>query len=72
MIPKETEHVSDLKKWYGYYLNRIIEEYERIKDLNASRHRARILSFSKTNTDIITDLHVAHADLISFFSEKKV
>ena len=72
MIPKETEHVSDLKKWYGYYLNRIIEEYERIKDLNASRHRARILSFSKTNTDIITDLHVAQADLISFFSEKKV
>ena len=71
MLPKDSQHVLELKQWYGYYLNRIIDEYERIKDLNASRHRTRILSFSKSNTDIITDLHVAHADLISFFTENK-
>ena len=71
MLPKDSQHVLELKQWYGYYLNRIIDEYERIKDLNASRHRTRILAFSKSNTDILTDLHVAHADLISFFTENK-
>ena len=71
MLPKDTQHVFELKQFYGYYLNRIIEEYERIKDLNGIRHKDRLLAFSKTNTDIITDLHVAHADLISFFAENK-
>lgn len=71
MLPKDTQHVFELKQFYGYYLNRTIEEYERIRDLNGIRHKDRLLAFSKTNTDIITDLHVAHADLISFFAENK-
>lgn len=35
MIPKETNNVINIKKEYGYYLNRIIDEYERLNSINS-------------------------------------
>ena len=34
MCPKETLNVINLKEFYGYYLNRAIYEYERMRNLN--------------------------------------
>ena len=34
IIPEETNDVIRLKKIYGYYLNRFIEEFERFKSIN--------------------------------------
>ena len=65
MLPKETEMVLDMKKWYGFYLQSVIGEYERLKELNESKHTKRILSFSKMNIEILTGLQMAFADLVS-------
>lgn len=69
MLPKETTQVLNLKYTYGFYLNRIIEEYERLRTLNGIRHSTRINGYCKKNTDIITDLHVGIADLVSYFAD---
>ena len=71
MLSRETNEVLRMKQKYGYFLNSVIDEYERIRDLNGERHKNRIISYSKKNTDIITDLHVSLADLISYFSVKQ-
>ncbi|MCQ2820670.1 MAG: hypothetical protein MJ252_25675 [archaeon] len=69
MIPKETAATILTKYTYGFYLNRIIEEYERIRVLNGKRHSQKVSLYCKKNTDIITDLHVGIADLVSSFAE---
>ncbi|MCQ2820530.1 MAG: hypothetical protein MJ252_24970 [archaeon] len=69
MIPRETSAAIMTKYTYGYYLNRTIEEYERIRLLNGSRHAKAVTSYCKKNTEIITDLHVGIADLVSVFAE---
>ena len=65
MLPKETEMVLDLKKWYGFYLQSVISEYERLKELNEKKHTKRILTFSRMNIEILTGLQMAFADLVS-------
>lgn len=68
MFPKETSVVISQKYNYGLYLNRLIEEYERLKELNGNRHNSFISSYCKKCTNIITDLHISIADLILYYS----
>ena len=42
MLPKETKRVNMFKSFYGGYLNSIIQEYERLRFLNAKRHKDNI------------------------------
>lgn len=69
MLPRETKHVFELKLFYGYYLNQIIDEYQRIRDMNGKRHKERIFSYAQSHSSIIAELHVTLADLISYFTE---
>lgn len=43
---------------YGSYLNSFIDEYERIKRLNARRHKENILTFIKEMSNAIIGFHV--------------
>ena len=72
MLPRDTNNVINLKYTYGFYLNRMIDEYERIRLLNGVRHKQFVNSFCKKNTDILTDLHVSVADLIAYYSESEM
>ena len=58
MLPEETKKVRDKKKMYGSYLNSFIDEYERIKRLNARRHKENILTFIKEMSNAIIAFHV--------------
>ena len=58
MLPEETKKVRDKKKMYGSYLNSFIDEYERIKRLNARRHKENILTFIKEMSNAIIGFHV--------------
>ena len=58
MLPEETKKVRDKKKMYGSYLNSFIDEYERIKRLNARRHKESILTFIKEMSNAIIGFHV--------------
>ena len=71
MLPKETKRVNMFKEFYGSYLNSIINEYERIRALNAKRHKEKITIFIRNLSDCITDFHVSLADRLTEFSEMK-
>ena len=68
MLPRDTAITLTAKYTYGYYLNRIIEEYERLRLLNGTRHSQKITAYCKKSSDILTDLHVGIADLVAFFA----
>ena len=70
IIPKETNNVINIKKVYGYYLNRIIDEYERIKLINSSLHKANLLNACAKITEIYRDFQKGNAEIITFFNTK--
>ena len=51
MSENETENVIGLKKTYGFYLNRILEEYERIKSINSDNHNHSSLGLFDFNSN---------------------
>ena len=71
MLPNETKRVNLFKAFYGGYLNSIIGEYERLKSLNAKRHKESINLFIRKLTDCITNYHVSLADRLTEFNEMK-
>ena len=68
IIPKETNNVIGLKKIYGYYLNRIVSEYERIKFINTSYHPKNIVNACEKITEIYADFQKGSSEIISFFN----
>ncbi len=52
MCKKETKNTIALKEFYGLYLNRIITEYERMRELNAFSNKNILISNLKKLTDI--------------------
>ena len=70
ILPKETNNVINIKKQYGYYLNRIIEEYERIKIINSVLHRKTIVVSCDKLTEIYGDFQKGSLDIINFFVSK--
>ena len=71
MLPEETNKLEELKKYYGAFLNSIINEYERIRLLNGKRHKEKINFFIKSLTDTITEFHIFLADQTAYFDEVK-
>jgi hypothetical protein len=70
IIPKETNNVINMKKTYGYYLNRIIDEYERIKSINSFLHKKNLVNTCEKITEIYGDFQKGTADIINFFNMK--
>ena len=71
MLPEETKKFNEVKYNYGFYLNSIISEYERLRMLNSRRHKDHIKVFSKMLIDIITQFHGGLNDYIYFFQGLK-
>jgi hypothetical protein len=69
MLPKETKKVVGLKNNYGFYLNSIIQEFERIRDLNNDRHKLWITTFIKSLIESFTDLQINLNDRCSYYDE---
>jgi len=70
IIPKETNNVIYMKKTYGYYLNRIIEEYERLKIINSHLHRKNLVNACEKLSEIYGDFQKGTSDIINFFISK--
>ena len=71
MLPRDTKRVDVLRKNYGFYLNSIISEYERIKDLNNKRHKTWITTFIKNLIEAFTDLQINLNDRGTYYDEVK-
>ena len=70
IIPKETNNVINLKKIYGYFLNRIIDEYERIRSINSSYHKQNLLNTCTKLTEIYDDFQKGSAEIVSIINSK--
>jgi len=65
MLPKDTQNVINLKEFYGYYLNRTISEYERMRNLNGILDKDIInINLSKL-IQISTEFHTCVAEITS-------
>jgi hypothetical protein len=71
MLPNETKRVNLFKAFYGGYLNSIISEYERLRFLNAKRHKDNIDIYLRKLGECIADFHVTLADRLTDFSFMK-
>ena len=71
MLPEETKKFNEVKYNYGFYLNSVISEYERIRILNSRRHKDHIKIFAKMLIDIATQFHAGLNDQIYFFEGLK-
>ena len=72
ILPKETVNVINMKKIYGFYLNRMIEEYERIKAINSENHKKNLIYACERTVEIYGDFQKGTADIINFFSHNNV
>ena len=52
---KETNNVIKNKEKYGYYLNRLISEYVRMKNINAYENKEKVKQFSKKEGQIASE-----------------
>ena len=65
MIPKETLNAINSKEFYGYYLNRAISEYERMRNLNGVLNKEIITSNINKLIQISLEFHKCIAEIIS-------
>ena len=65
MCPKETLNAINVKEFYGYYLNRTISEYERMRNLNGVLNKDIITTNINKLTQISTKFHTCIAEINS-------
>lgn len=71
ILTKETVINNQLKDTYYYYLNRLIDEFNRVRNFIANKHKTQFMSISENLSEIISNLHLSWADLISYYSDFK-
>ena len=69
MLPQETKKVEELRQYYGFYLNSLISEFERIRDLNAKRHKKNITTFIENINDSLYELQTSLTDRAAIYDE---
>ena len=55
MLPKETRNCIISKEIYGFYLNKLINEYERMRQINAVQHKKTICFYCKEQIVICSE-----------------
>ena len=52
---KETNNVIKLKEKYGYHLNKIIFEYQRLRNINTIENREKVIQFCQKQSQIVSE-----------------
>ena len=71
MLPQDKIKMEELKNFYGCMLNSAIGEYERIRRINAKRHKEYTTKFVRELSKELTTLHMSVVDRLSEFNELK-
>ena len=69
LLPKNTEATLEMKKNYGYYLNRSIIEFKRMRDLDNELFKTNIIKCFKTQCDVVKTLQSEINDISSKINE---
>ena len=52
---KDTRSLIKVKEKYGYHLNKIISEFQRIRNINTLEHKNKVIQFATKESEIISD-----------------
>ena len=63
MLSTETNNVINIKQIYGYYLNSVNNEFERIEKIIALGHKQNLLENAKKQITIISELFKSISDI---------
>ena len=66
MLPNETRKVLGEKNLFSFYLNSLIDEYNRIKDLNNIRNRKVVKKFTK---NILNNFETFQTNLSEYINQ---
>ena len=70
---KDTNACIQRRIYYGYYLNKAIEEFERVRTLNGNFHKENFMNFCRNLSDIISEFHKSIAEnLTALFVEDNI
>lgn len=69
MLPNDTKEINKLKNLYGYYCNKVPEEYKRICDDNGKEFQKHMTSVAHMNCDIFERLRKLWDDTYNYFSK---
>jgi hypothetical protein len=56
MLPTETNNVNNIRQMYGYYLNGVNNEFERIEKIMSNSHKENLTENAKKEITIISEL----------------
>ena len=68
MLPGETHETHKLKVNYGYYCNKVLEEFMRINKKDDEEVRDYFIKVAKKSCDIFEDINVMWADMVAHFA----
>ena len=64
MLPQETINCIKIKMMYGFYLNELIKEYEKMRKINSYFHKRKICYFCKEQITICSEYTRILGDII--------
>jgi hypothetical protein len=65
LLPINTQSLLEMKKSYGFYLNRFLKEYERMKKLNSNVYKEKIHRCYRNTNNIACELSAFVENLMS-------
>ena len=71
ILYKDTANVNNQKQLYGFYLNRIIIEYERMRNVNSERHLKKTLNIFERLTEVTVDFITSLSDSVDILTKKQ-
>ena len=63
MLPTDTNNVNNIRQMYGYYLNGVINEFERIEKIMSNSHKENLIENAKKEITIISELFKSISDI---------
>jgi hypothetical protein len=66
---KETNNVIKIKEKYGYHLNKMISEYQRLRNINTIENKEKIIQFSKKQSQISSDYFKIMGEIIGIMED---
>ncbi len=56
MLPKETNQLNQMKILYGYFNNKILNDFTRVRNFTAEKHKDQFIHVSEIFTEITTNV----------------
>lgn len=71
MLPRETQEAHSQKVTYGYYANKVLEEFLRLNRKDEDETKRQFSEVAKKCCDVFEDVNVMWADMVAYFTQVK-